>query len=87
MGKDEKYAYTELEYYRFGSIAHLRGYVTLLQIQRALAEQVEDNVSAKIHRHLGTILREKGWITEEQETSILEEMWEKASRKTATKIE
>jgi len=74
MGKEEKDVYPELEYYRFGSIALLRGDVTLLQFQQALAEQVEDNVSARPHRLLGTMLREKGWITEEQEKSILGEM-------------
>ena len=60
--------------YRFGSMAYLLGYVTLGQIQQALAEQVEDNVSDREHRLLGTILRGKGWITEEQEEAILAEM-------------
>jgi hypothetical protein len=60
--------------YRFGSVAYLLGYVTLEQIQQALAEQVEDNVVGRKHRVLGVILREKGWITEEQEEAILAEM-------------
>ena len=60
--------------YRFGSISVYRGYVTLDQVQRALAEQIEDNVMRRPHRRLGEILREHGWITEEQMKSILEEM-------------
>lgn len=60
--------------YRFGSVAYLLGYATLEQIQQALAEQVEDNVSGRVHRLLGTILRAKGWINEEQEQAILTEM-------------
>jgi hypothetical protein len=44
------------------------------QIQAALAEQVEDNLSGRPHRLLGTILREKGWLTEEQEKSVKDEM-------------
>jgi hypothetical protein len=44
------------------------------QIQQAIAEQVEDNLSKRPHRLLGSILREKGWLTKEQEKSILEEM-------------
>lgn len=60
--------------YRFGSVAYLLGYVTLEQIQQALAEQVEDNVTSRKHRRLGVILRAKGWITEEQEEAILAEM-------------
>lgn len=60
--------------YRFGSIAVSRQYVTLDQVQRALAEQVEDNVMRRPHRLLGAILREHNWITEEQMKSILDEM-------------
>lgn len=59
---------------RFGSVAYLLGYVTLEQIQQALSEQVADNVVGRTHRLLGVILREKGWITEEQEQAILAEM-------------
>lgn len=62
------------ESHRFGSIAVFRRYVTLQQIQQALAEQLEDNVHRRPHRRLGTILREKNWITEDQEQSILAEL-------------
>jgi len=74
MGKNDKKMNPDIEHFRFGSIAHLRGYVTLLQIKQALGEQVEDNLSGRPHRLLGTIFREKGWLTEEQEKPILDEM-------------
>jgi len=74
MGKD----YTELSpgtrTYRFGSIAVYRKYVTLEQVQRALSEQMEDDVMRKPHRLLGNILLENNLITEEQMKSILDEM-------------
>jgi len=74
MREDDKKINPVTEYFRFGSIAYQRKYVTKEQIQEALAEQVEDNVSGRPHRLLGTIFREKEWLTEEQEKSILDEM-------------
>jgi hypothetical protein len=74
MGKDDKNINPVLEYFRFGSIAYQRGYLTKEQIQEALAEQLDDNLSGRPHRRLGRIFREKGWLTEEQEKSILAEM-------------
>jgi len=74
MGEDDKKINPVIEYFRFGSIAYHQGYVTKEQIQEALAEQVEDNLSGRPHRLLGTILREKGWLTEEQEKSIMDKM-------------
>jgi hypothetical protein len=74
MGKDDQRINPVFEYVRFGSIAYHQGYVSKEQIQQALAEQVEDNLSKRPHRLLGTILREKGWLTKEQEKSILDEM-------------
>ena len=60
--------------FRFGKIAFNRKYVTLEQVQRALAEQMEDDVMQKPHRLLGDILLKNNWITEEQMKSILDEM-------------
>jgi tRNA(Glu) U13 pseudouridine synthase TruD len=74
MVKDDKKINPVFEYVRFGSIAYHREYVSKEQIQQAIAEQVEDNLSKRPHRLLGSILREKGWLTKEQEKSILEEM-------------
>ena len=60
--------------FRFGKIAFNRKYVSLEQVQRALAEQMEDDVMQKPHRLLGDILLKNNWITEEQMKSILDEM-------------
>lgn len=56
---------------RFGSLAHQLGYVTLKQVQSALAAQIEDDITGQEHRLLGTIFREKGWITQKEEEEIL----------------
>jgi len=74
LGRDPQKLYPDRRVYRFGSIAVSRKYVTLEQVQRALMEQVEDNVMQRPHRRLGEILREHNLITEEQMKSILEEM-------------
>jgi hypothetical protein len=72
--EDHTKLFPGIKTYRFGSIAVLRKYVTLEQVQRALAEQMEDDVMRKPHRYLGDILLENNWITEEQMRSILVEM-------------
>ena len=74
MADNVKRPISNLRSFRFGSMAVFRGYVTLEQIQQALSIQIEDNVNGRPHRLLGTILREKGWMTTEQEQSILEDM-------------
>lgn len=66
--------------YRFGSMAIFRGVATLKQVQQALAEQVEDNACGRPHRLIGKILKDKGWITEEQERSILKELFGEMQR-------
>jgi len=74
MEKDSKKSYPNPGIYRFGSIAVYRKYVTLEQVQLALAKQMEDNINGRRHRLLGDILLENNWITEEQVESILSEM-------------
>jgi hypothetical protein len=74
MGMGHSKLSQDIGTYRFGSIAVYRKYVTLDQVQRALAEQIEYNVMQRPHRRLGEILLEKNWITEEQMKSILDEM-------------
>lgn len=74
MGTDHTKSTPDMGTYRFGRTAVYRTYATLEQVQRALAEQVEDNVMGRPHRHLGNILLEKNWITEEQMKSVLNEM-------------
>jgi hypothetical protein len=60
--------------YRFGVTAFAKGYVNIEQVQRGLAEQVDDNLMGRPHRLLGYILRDKGWITEGQMKAVLVEM-------------
>ena len=74
MEKDQDILSPSIKTYRFGSIAVMRNYVTLGQVQRALAEQLEDDVMRRPHRLLGNIMVEKNWMTEEQMNSILVEM-------------
>jgi len=73
MGKDHEELSPGMKTFRFGRAAVYRKYVTLEQVQRALAEQMEDDVMQKPHRFLGDILMENNWITEEQMKSILDE--------------
>lgn len=67
MARPDPRAYSQ----RFGTAAYLKRYVTLQQLHQALSEQVDDNVSGRPHRLLGQILRQRNWITEDQETEIL----------------
>jgi hypothetical protein len=74
MGEDFEKLSPVMVTFRFGRIAVYRKYVTLEQVQHALAEQMEDDVMQKPHRLLGDILLKNNWITEEQMKSILDEM-------------
>lgn len=74
MEEDHTKLFPGIKTYRFGSIAVLRKYVTLEQVQRALAEQMEDNIMHRPHRRLGKILVENNLITEAQMKLILDEM-------------
>lgn len=74
MGKDHTKLSPGVGTYRFGSIAVMRKYVTLDRVQRALVEQIEDNVMHRPHRRLGKILLDNNWITEEQMKLVLDEM-------------
>jgi hypothetical protein len=60
--------------YRFGVTALAKGYVTIEHVQRGLSEQVDDDLMGRPHRLLGDILRDNGWITEDQEKAVLVEM-------------
>jgi hypothetical protein len=74
MGRNQTILSPGMETYRFCFIAISRGYVTLNQVQKALAEQLEDYTARRPHRTLGEILLENYLITEEQIKSILWEM-------------
>ncbi len=74
MGEDHSRSPKSNQPSRFGSIAVYRGYASLDKIQRALVEQVEDDVMGRPHRRLGEILLDHDWMTAEQVRTILEEM-------------
>lgn len=59
---------------RFGAIAVHKGFVKADEVKAALAEQVDDNVEGREHRLLGTILFERGWITEQRIELVLAQL-------------
>jgi len=64
---------TSCRCHRFGAIAVLKGFVTIDEVKAAIMDQVEDDLSGCEHRLLGSILFERGLITENQiETVMLE---------------
>ncbi|MDH4163569.1 MAG: hypothetical protein OEW15_12900 [Nitrospirota bacterium] len=56
---------------RFGCVAVRRGFVTIDQLKQALAEQVDGNILDRGHRLVGSILFEKGWISEQERERVL----------------
>ena len=65
---------------RFGKIAVDMGFVTEKQLNKALAEQVDEDLSNKPHSSLGKILLENGWISDEQIDIVLKERFKKEKR-------
>lgn len=59
---------------RFGMAAIKLGFITQDQLREAMLEQLNVNFDTKIHRLIGEILHEKGWMTQEQVLRTLEEM-------------
>jgi hypothetical protein len=59
---------------RFGMAAVKLGFVTQEQLREAMLEQLDVNFDTKVHRLIGEILHEKGWMTREQVLRTLEEM-------------
>ena len=57
--------------HRFGKITVDMGFITAEQLKEALAEQLEDNLAEKLHRPIGQILLDNGWITKEQIDIVL----------------
>ncbi len=51
---------------RFGKIAVDMRFITAEQLTEALAEQAEDSFSNKLHRPIGKILFDHGWITRDE---------------------
>ncbi len=65
---------------RFGKIAVDMGFVTEKQLNKALAEQVYEDLSNKLHISIGKILIENGWITDEQIDIVLNGLFKKKKR-------
>jgi hypothetical protein len=59
---------------RFGSIAVKKGFIKSEQLIEVLSIQATENVENNKHRIIGTILREKGYLSIEQIDEILKEM-------------
>jgi DNA-binding response OmpR family regulator len=62
---------------RFGKIAVDIGFVTEKHLNKALAEQADDDLSNKPRRLIGSILLENGWINQEQLDIVLNEHFKK----------
>ncbi len=59
---------------RFGAIAVHKKFSTAEQVKSAIMEQLDDDISGREHRLLGSILYDKGWITEDQIEAVLLEL-------------
>jgi hypothetical protein len=61
---------------RFGMIAVKKGFVSKDQIKEAFMEQLDDDLNEREHRLIGEILFEKGLITWDQMTIVVEELFD-----------
>ncbi len=59
---------------RFGTIAVDKRFITTEELKKAMAEQIEDDISNKPHRLIGKILLENGWIIDKQIDIVLDEL-------------
>lgn len=59
---------------RFGAIAVRMGFVTIDEMKAAIMEQIDDNISGREHRLLGSILFSRGLITEGQIEIVLRDL-------------
>jgi len=59
---------------RFGVAAVKLGFITQGQLREAMLEQLDVNFETKVHRLIGEILHEKGWMTQEQVLRTLDEI-------------
>lgn len=72
---DEEELDSAIEYaFRFGEIAIMKGFITALQLEEALDEQVAHDLSTDHHKLIGEILLEKGWMTQYQIAIVLEKL-------------
>jgi len=59
---------------RFGLAAVSLGFITPEQLREAMLEQLDINLDTNVHRLIGEILHEKGWMTLEQVKVTLDKM-------------
>ncbi len=64
-------------FYRFGKITVDMGFISAEQLKEAMSEQVEDDLADKLHRPIGKILLDNGWITKEQIDIVRCELFER----------
>jgi len=60
--------------HRFGAIAVHKRFITLDQLKTAVLIQVDDDVNGREHRLLGTILFDRGLLTEDQIDAVLQDL-------------
>jgi len=61
---------------RYGHMAVEMGFINESQLKEALCIQVDENLSGKKHRLLGTILFEKGWMSSDQVEEVMDTLLE-----------
>ena len=59
---------------RFGVAAVRLGFITPDQLREAMLEQLDTDLDTKVHRLIGEILHDRGWMTLEQVEETLKEM-------------
>lgn len=60
---------------RFGQIAVDKGFISPDQLKAALSEQVDDDLSLRPHRVIGSIFFDKGWMTYQEIELVLKELF------------
>jgi hypothetical protein len=65
---------------RFGQIAVEKGFITSDQLKAALSEQVDDDLSLRPHRVIGSIFFDRGWMTYQEIELVLKEMFKEAKK-------
>lgn len=67
---------------RFGEIAMHKGFITLNELEEALAEQISTDPPVRLRprRLIGEILFDKGYMTINQIESVLEEIFKNHSQ-------
>ncbi len=60
----------------FGKIAVDLGFITEEQLDEATAQQIEEGLFNNNQRHIGNILSQHGWITDDQIDIVVFELFE-----------